>query len=113
MPRLSDQELKALLAGASKGPWEADEFFLDDADNADLISSEGKFYRLFDARLAAQAPALAQEVLDLGEAGGALREALERIQITTQDESLEALCAIALARWAELHEAEEERDGLL
>ena len=29
-----------------------------------------------------------------------LREALEEIQVTTQDESLEALCAIALARAA-------------
>ena len=49
-------DLAALLEAASKGPWSNDECFLDDANDADLISSEGKFYQEADARLAAQAP---------------------------------------------------------
>ena len=71
----SDQELAALLEAASLGPWQTThsptmnpdwpgEWGLASADNYEIVwrgmSKE-------DARLAAQAPALAQEVLDLRE----------------------------------------------
>ena len=69
-----DAELAELLAAASKGPWSNDECFLDDANDADLISSEGKFYQQADARLAALAPELAQELIRL-------RVALEVAQV--------------------------------
>ena len=124
MPRLSDQELAALLAAASKGPWsiwpelepaawkELEEKGVFDALLFDTEGNIAEFdaYDLVqnraNARLAALAPALAQEVLDQRKAGQAMAEALERIQITTQEESLEALCAIALAHWAEMAETE-------
>ena len=118
MPKPSD--LAKLLAAASKGPWctwpelepaawkELEEKAVFDALLFDTEGNIAEFdaYDLVqnraNARLAALAPALAQEVLDQRKAGQAMAEALERIQITTQDESLEALCAIGLARWAEM-----------
>ena len=128
MPRLSDQELAALLEAASKGPWEA-------VRNAVVIGTKSVLFDEeagdADLALAALAPALAQEVLDLREAGGELAEAMEEYERMWEaanacPECVGSLCADhalklilarttakdALARWAELAETE-VRDGLL
>ena len=61
--------LMKLVEAASSGPWRATEGWIDDVNNADLLSSEGAFYSHKDAHLAALAP-------DMARAGQALVEAM-------------------------------------
>ena len=100
--------LEALLAAAKDAPL----YYDDDPDNRAIKARQ---------RLAAQAPALAQQVLDLRGAGGALAERLNLMTLSSHFTDCEApgdllefdLCLaqpcvenrIALARWAELEQA--------
>ncbi len=54
------------VAAAAPRPWTATEGWIDDAHNADLLSSEGAFYSHADARLAAlDGPALLAALMDI------------------------------------------------
>ena len=115
MPRLSDQELAALL----------------EAGNGYCALDDMCAICVAHRHLAALAPALAQELIEKREAGGVLAEAMEEYERMWEaanacPECVGSLCADhalklilarttakdALARWAELAETE-VRDGLL
>ena len=149
---LSDQDLEALLAAASPGPWRTwpelspsawKELEEKGVFEATLFNTDGNIaeFDAFDlaqnranAKLAAQAPALARKVLDLGSAGEALAGAVRPFvdtrvsggkppglwrcpwcrQCSHQpgyiDHREDCKAAAAQSRWAELTKTE-ERDG--
>ena len=90
MPRLSDQELEALLEAASKGPWEA-------VRNAVVIGTKSVLFDEeagdADLALAAQAPALAGEVLDRREALAEAARLRERIEALKERLALRSITA--------------------
>ena len=115
MPRLSNQELAALLEAASKGPWEA-------VRNAVVLGTRSVLFDEeagdADLALAAQAPDLAQEVLDQRRVGeelvGTQRSDATEIHGSRHasysfDDCPTAFCVerrALIARWAKLTETE-------
>ncbi len=126
---LSDQELKALLEAASKGPWyrgyrgTGHDIWAKPPDvdwpDATVVFISAPQTKEEDADLAVLAPDLAQQVLDLRDAGAGLANFVAELQghISTFDEppgvylhDLLSRADKARDRWADLHE-EGKRDA--
>ena len=129
---LSDQDLAALLAAASKGPWEVGISIDTDYGRpwpvmrlAEMRDPTDESEIQANRHLAALAPALAQELIEKREAGGVLAKAMEEYERMWEaanacPECVGSLCADhalklilarttakdALACWAELTETE-------
>lgn len=81
MTDLTTMHLKCLLEQATPGPWEARDNYLDDGtrpdDSYQMSGAAGDYLGIMhgqDAHLAAAAPELAQEVINLRDALGYLVE---------------------------------------
>ena len=114
MPRLSNQELAELLEAASKELWVAQRdgqgrMKIAIYDNGHRTDSLEGWYDLAEffidpvkrdtdeanARLAAQAPALARKVLDQREAGAAMAEAIEHGSLVDEIDAMDAWYKLA------------------
>ena len=116
---MTNSELAELLAAVSPGPWNFDPVKRhklrsqgDGPSVAYIHPGTGSRNEDAERELLALAPALAQEVLDLREAGAALLKALRRHRCDRSCFYAEEkrICGrvTALVRWAELPEAVEK-----
>ncbi len=122
---MQSDAIRELLEAASKGPWVAESngwwhyIRTEDHDSVAAFEEYDQLLGQANVALAALAPDLAQEVLDLREVGEALAASLEHrrhceccIEALHLCTEFQELSAAALARWADRHE-EEDCDGRL